>query len=146
MIPLAVLAAGFCLFFLIGLAGNQYLADYHHALRPALAIMFLLTASAHWGAKRVDLLRMVPPVFGRPALWVTVTGLLEIAGAIGLLIPATATLAASGLALLLLAMFPANMQAARLHLTIGGRAVPKLRRRALIQVIFLICVLLASRH
>jgi hypothetical protein len=43
-------------------------------------------------------------------------------------------------------MFPANMQAARLHLTIGGRAVPKLRRRALIQVIFLICVLLASRH
>jgi uncharacterized membrane protein len=146
MIPLAVLAVGFCFFFLVGLAGSQYLADYHHALRPALGVMFLLTASAHWGTKRADLLRMVPPVLGRPGRWVTATGLLEIVGAIGLLIPATAALAAYGLALLLIAMFPANIQAARLHLAIGGRAVPKLGIRTLIQLIFLTCVLLASRR
>ena len=66
MIPLAVLGVAFGIFFAIGRLGNQYLADYHHALRPALAVMFLLTASAHWGAKRADLVRMVPPGFGSP--------------------------------------------------------------------------------
>jgi hypothetical protein len=49
MIPLIVLVVGFCLCFLIGMAGNHYLGDYHHALRPALAVMFFLTASANWG-------------------------------------------------------------------------------------------------
>jgi uncharacterized membrane protein len=146
MVPLAVLAISFCLFFLTGLAGNQYLADYHHALRPALALMFLVTASAHWGTKRVDLLRMVPPVLGKPAIWVTVTGVLEILGAIGLLIPLLAPLAAAGLALLLLALFPANIRAAHLRLTIGGRSVPQLGVRTLLQVIFLLCALLAGRH
>jgi uncharacterized membrane protein len=147
MIPLAVLVAGFCLCFLIGrLAGNDYLADYHHALRPALAIMFLLTASARCGARRADLVRMMPPVFKWPEMWITATGLLEVVGAIGLLVPATAGFAAWGLALLLAAMFPANVQAARLRLTIGGRAVPKLGIRTLLQAIFLCCALLASRH
>jgi uncharacterized membrane protein len=146
MIPLAVLAVAFCVFFAIGLFGNQYLADYHHALRPALALMFLLTASAHWGAKRADLIRMVPPMFGRPETWVTVTGLLELAGAIGLLIPTTAPIAACGLALLLIALFPANIHAARLHLKIGGRPVPTAGVRAVIQVIFLACAILAAMH
>ena len=43
MIPFAVLAASFCVCLLIGFAGNHYLADYRHALRVALAMMFLLT-------------------------------------------------------------------------------------------------------
>ena len=146
MIPLAVLAVAFGIFFAVGRLGNQYLADYHHALRPALALMFLLTASAHWGPKRADLVRMVPAAFGRPEVWVTVTGLLEIAGAIGLLIPASAQAAAAGLALLLIAMFPANVHAARLHLRIGDRPVPTIGVRAIIQVIFLVCLVLAGLH
>ncbi|HZS54630.1 MAG TPA: DoxX family protein [Bryobacteraceae bacterium] len=144
MIPFVVLVVAFCICALTGKLGNAYLADYHHALRPALAVMFLLTASAHWGAKRADLVRMVPSAFGRTEAWVTLTGLLEIAGAIGLLIPVTAPAAAIGLALLLLAMFPANVRAARLHLTIGGKQVPKIGIRAVIQVIFLTCAVLAT--
>src|SRR5262245_2674855 len=77
------------------------------ALRIALAAMFLLTASAHWGKRRADLIRMVPAAFSRPDLLVTITGICEIAGAIGLLIPGLAPIAAIGLALLLIAMFPA---------------------------------------
>lgn len=146
MIPLAVLAVSFAVFLLIGLAGVRYLADYHHALRPALAVMFFLTASAHWRAKRSDLIRMVPPMFRRPDIWVTATGVLEILGAIGLLIPATARVAAFGLALLLIAMFPANIHAARLHLKIGGRPVPALGARTVIQIVFLACVILAAFH
>jgi len=144
MIPLIVLAAGFLLFVFLGMAGIPYFAGYHHALRLALAVMFLLTASAHWGAKRADLVRMVPPSFKHPELWVTVTGILEMLGAAGLLIPATVTIAAIGLSLMLIAMFPANVHAARLRLTIGGRPVPRLGTRIVIQLIFLACVLIAG--
>jgi uncharacterized membrane protein len=56
------------------------------ALRIALAAMFLLTASAHWGKRRDDLIRMVPAALPRPDLLVTVTGICEILGAVGLLI------------------------------------------------------------
>src|SRR5262249_53491432 len=91
------------------------------SLRIALATMFLLTASAHWGRRRADLIRMVPAAFPRPDLLVTFTGICEILGAIGLLIPRLAPVAAIGLALLLLAIFPANVRAAREGIAIAGR-------------------------
>jgi uncharacterized membrane protein len=52
--------------------------------------MFLLTASAHWGRGRADLIRMVPEALGRAAFWVSLTGFAEIAIAIGLQIPTLA--------------------------------------------------------
>ncbi len=69
---------------------------------------------------------MVPPRLPRPDLLVTVTGVLELVGAVGLLVPATARLAAAGLGLLMLAMFPANVSAARRRLTLAGRPVTPL--------------------
>ena len=107
------------------------------ALRIALAAMFLLTASAHWGKRRPDLIRMVPPAFPRPELLVTITGACEIAGAGGLIIPEFAPLAAAALALLLIAIFPANVRAAREGIAIAGRPPTPLPARATIQVIFL---------
>ena len=68
--------------------------------------MFLLTASAHWGKRRPNLIKMVPAVFNRPDVLVSLTGVLEILGAVGLMIPAVARTAAAGLALLLVAVFP----------------------------------------
>lgn len=82
------------------------------ALRSALAIMFLLTASAHWGKRRADLIRMVPMGLPRPDLLVTITGFCEILRAAGLLISRAAPVAAFGLTLLLIALFPANIRAA----------------------------------
>jgi uncharacterized membrane protein len=107
------------------------------ALRIALAAMFLLTASAHWGRRRADLIRMTPAAFSRPDLLVTITGICEIVGAAGLLIPRLALLAAVALALLLIAAFPANVRAARERITIAGRPPSSLPVRTAIQVIFL---------
>ena len=107
------------------------------ALRIALAAMFLLTASAHWGKKRADLVRMVPPAFPRPDLMVTITGVCELLGAIGLLIPRAAAIAAICLTLLLLAIFPANVRAAQQAITIGGRPATPLLPRMFIQIVFL---------
>jgi len=79
---------------------------------------------------------MVPQQFGPAHLVVTLTGILEIAGAIGLLIPATARLAAIGLTLLLIAMFPANIRAARKGIDIAGRKPAKLAVRTPLQIVF----------
>ncbi|MEV4758028.1 DoxX family protein [Micromonospora sp. NPDC049559] len=137
MAPLIALVAGFVAARLAGLAGVAALDGWHPALRVGLALMFLVTASAHFVKLRADLVAMVPPALPRPELLVTVTGLLELAGAVGLLIPATSRWAAAGLALLLLAMFPANVSAARRGLTLGGRPVTPIGRRTVEQVCYL---------
>ena len=90
-------------------------------LSGGLAVMFSLTASAHWGKQRADLIAMVPRTFRRPDLVVSATGVLEILGAVGLMIPVIAPTTAACLAMLLIALFPANMCAARERLRIVGR-------------------------
>lgn len=67
--------------------------------------MFLLTASAHWGKRRPDLIRMVPPSLPRANLLVTITGLLELLGPIGLLCPMTLRVTCLCLAALRVALF-----------------------------------------
>ena len=137
MIPFYVLVAGSLLFRGLGAAGLSLFLDWQNCIRFALALMFLLTASAHWGKRRPDLIRMVPPGVPRPALMVTLTGWAEILGAAGLLWKRTAPLSAIALMAMLLALFPANVFAARHGLTIGGRRVPKLIPRAILQIVFL---------
>lgn len=144
MAPFVALLSSFLLLLGIGSLGWSYFDDWHTALQGAVAVMFLLTASAHWGKRRPDLIRMVPPSFPRPALIVTITGYLEIAGAIGILIPVMSMAASIGLFLMLIAMFPANVFAARNTLTIGGKPVPKLGIRIMLQLVFIGAVVLAS--
>jgi uncharacterized membrane protein len=79
---------------------------------------------------------MVPPQFQRPDLIVTITGILEIFGAIGLMVRPTVRAAAGCLALLLLAMFPANVYAAIHGMTIGGTPATALVPRTLMQLFF----------
>lgn len=140
MIPLYVLVAGFVLFLLLGHSGVLYFQGRQHSLRAALGIMFLLTASAHWGRRRPDLVAMVPATFSHASMLVTLTGIAEIAGAIALQIPALASFAAAGLFLMLIVVFPANVLAAQRRLRIGGRPVPALLPRTLIQMVFLVAL------
>ncbi len=144
MAPLIVLAVSVLVFFLCGRAGVPLFQDPGLVLRAALAVMFFLTASAHWGKRRPDLIRMVPPAFPHPGLIVTLSGWLEILGAVGLLLPATARVACICLALLLMALFPANVHAARHRLTIAGQRVPNLPLRSLIQLVFLATLMAAA--
>ena len=144
MAPLVVLIVASLAFWLAGVLGVTIFQHGSTVLRTALALMFFLTASAHWGKRRPDLIRMVPPQFSRPDLLVTISGMLEVAGAIGLLIPVTATAAAICLALLLVALFPANVHAARENLTIAGRPVPGITTRTAIQIVFIAALVSAA--
>ncbi len=149
MVPFAVLIALFILLGVLGHFGVPVQHGWWTSLCLALSGMFLLTASAHRGKRRRDLIQMVPPGLPRPELIVTVTGILELLGAIGLMIPIVATYAAFGLSLLLIAMFPANVHAARQCLRIAGRPVPNLYVRTLMQMVFLaatIAVVVGGEH
>jgi uncharacterized membrane protein len=80
---------------------------------------------------------MVPRSLPAPAALVTLTGVLEVIGAIGLLLPSTAVAAAYGLIALLLLMFPANVHAARAGLMIAGRRATPLVWRLPLQVFWI---------
>ena len=144
MLPFIVLVIATMLLKAIGAAGVPLFSNWTWCLRGGLAVMFLLTASAHWGKQRADLVAMVARVFPRPDLMVSATGEFEIFGAVGLLIPAMAPVAATCLAMLLIALFPANIRAAREHLTIGGRPVTAWPLRTLLQLVLLAAVLVAG--
>jgi len=144
MAPLIVLIIASAAFWFAGRLGVTIFQHISTVLRAALGLMFFLTASAHWGKRRRDLIRMVPTMFPRPDLLVTVTGLLEILGAIGLFIPSTAKAAGICLALLLIALFPANIHAAREKLRIAGRPVPGIPIRTGIQIVFVAALLSAA--
>jgi uncharacterized membrane protein len=143
MAPFIALVASFLLFRAVGFLGWPLFDSWHSSLKGAVVVMLLLAASAHWGKNRSDLIRMVPPIFPRPDWIVTATGCLEIAGAIGIMIPATSYIACVCLVVLLIAMFPANIYAAKEKLTVGGRPVPKLFVRSLLQVVFIVAVILS---
>src|SRR6516225_4296294 len=140
MVPFFVLLISTLLLRLIGAAGVSPLNSWAWCLRGGLAVMFLLTASAHWGKRRRDLIAMVPGVFPRPDLIVSATGVLEILGAVGLLIPVTAPAAAACLAVMLIAIFPANIRAAQEHLKIGDTPATALPLRALLQLVFIMAL------
>jgi len=144
LIPLYVLVGAFLLFQMLGVLGLVYFEEWHPSLQGAVAVMLLVTASAHWGSKRPDLIQMVPKALPRKDWIVTLTGVFEIAGAVGLLFPATSRASSIALAILLIAMFPANIKAAKERLTIGGRPVPGLLLRTLLQIVFVTAILLAG--
>lgn len=99
----------------IGMLGVDYLDSWPEAIAVGLAAMFVMTGVAHFvNPLRRDMIAIVPPALPAPATLVTVTGVLELAGAAGLLYPPTRVAAAVCLFLLMLAMFPANVYAARM--------------------------------
>lgn len=139
MIPLVVLVSVTLAVRALGALTVPWLDDWSVALRLGLAAMLLLTGSAHFGSRREDLIRMVPGRLPRPDLLVTATGIAELAIAVGLLFEASAPLAAALLIPLLVAMFPANVRAARERIPIGGRAPMPLCPRAIVQGLFIAC-------
>jgi uncharacterized membrane protein len=99
----------------LGWVGQGYVNNWTAAIAVGLAAMFLLTGFAHFApALRRDLIAIVPPRLPAPGYLVTITGLLELLGAVGLLVPATRVAAAVCLLVLMLAMFPANVYASRM--------------------------------
>lgn len=115
MAPLIILLAGSVAARIVGWLGVDYVDTWGKAIAVGLAAMFVLTGVAHFVPPlRDNLIAIVPPQLPAPGLLVSITGVLEFLGAVGLLVPVTRVPAAVCLLLLMLAMFPANIYAARM--------------------------------
>jgi len=87
--------------------------------RFVIAGLFLITGTLHF-FKPGLFLKIVPPGLPWPLGLVYATGFLELAGAVGLLIPGLRRAAAYGLAALLIAVLPANIYMATAPVKFGG--------------------------
>ncbi|OLT31079.1 hypothetical protein BJF79_37550 [Actinomadura sp. CNU-125] len=142
--PLIVLIGGTLAGLVAGRAGIRRLRQWPVAVRGGLAAMFTLTGIAHFVGMRQEMIEMVPPALPAPGFLVTVTGVLELAGAAALLRGRTAPWAAGGLALMMVAMFPANV-----HLALSRSDLPwedQLIPRTVMQVIFVAAALSVPAH
>jgi uncharacterized membrane protein len=139
MAPLIVMIVSWVVARLVGATGRAPpAASTVGALRFALAVMFLFTGASHFlPMTRPDLVRMVPSVLPFPEHLVTLTGILQLAGAIGLLTRRLTSLAAYCLALLLVAMVPANVYAAIIGVEFGGQAASPLIWRLPLQLFWI---------
>ena len=137
MVPFLVMLLSLLILRGLGAAGVGLFASWPSDAAYALALMLLVTASAHFTKTKEDLIRMVPAAFPfRPQI-VTITGSLELLGAVGLVFPATRGLAGVCLALLFLAMFPANVNGAVRKLPLRGRMATPLWLRTPMQLVFI---------
>lgn len=89
--------------------------------RLLLAILFVVAGIAHFVSPDAYV-RIVPPYLPQPRLLVLISGIAEIAGGIGILVPITRRMAAVGLVVLLIAVFPANIYMATAHIPFAGLA------------------------
>ncbi len=134
--PFIVFVAVTLVLRLLGARRRSELGTMPGALSVGLAALFMLTGASHFVGMREELERMVPPAVGNPAFWVALTGVAELAGAIGLLIPKLRSFAASGLALLLVAVFPANVH----QIMLDGEGWTSVAQRAAEQLVYLAAV------
>ena len=137
MVSLFVLVTSFLLLRGIGLLGVERLSSWRVAGRGALVIMFLFTGTSHFTNMKYDLAAMIPAPLPNDLWVIYLTGLFEIAGAVGLLIPRTRKLAGICLVLLLVALFPANVYAALNDIPLRGEAATPLWIRTPMQLLYI---------
>jgi uncharacterized membrane protein len=83
------------------------------------ASIFIIGGFLHF-LRPAPYLRIIPPILPWPRLLLWASGAAEILGGVGLLVRPLRRAAASGLALLLIAVFPANIYMAVAHVLFPG--------------------------
>jgi len=92
-------------------------------LRWLLTVAMVGAGANHFIAPQTYV-AMMPEALPAHLALVYISGIAEIAGGLGLILPATRRLAAWGLVALLVAVFPANLNMAINDLPLGGEPVP----------------------
>ena len=102
--------------------------------------MFIFTGTTHFSNMKYDYAAMAPDLLPNELWTIYLTGALEIAGAGGLLLPRLRRTAGICLVLLLVALFPANVNAALEDIPFRGEPPTTLWFRAPIQLVFVAVV------
>jgi uncharacterized membrane protein len=93
-----------------GWLGVAPLTSWRAVGRTSSSVMLLFTGSSHFSSMKDDFVAMLPEPVPKDVRIIYLTGLAEIAGAIGLLIPNTRRAAGMALVVQLAAMFPRQRQ------------------------------------
>ena len=136
----------------LGVLGVTRFATWRASAAHGLAVMLVLTGAAHFTPDSVtvmpshdDLTAMVPPFVPAPDLMVHATGVLELLGALGLVLGATRSTAGSCLAALFVLLIPANIYAAVHHVPLNGDPATPLWFRIPEQALYFTIALWSSR-
>jgi uncharacterized membrane protein len=121
----------------LGFAGVHTFATWQACARDGLSLMLVFTGISHFTFMKEDFVRMMPPSIPWPRGMVYFTGVCEIAGAIGLLLPEYRHTAAYALIAFFLAVLPANIRAARAGVTLRGKPATSLCLRIPMQILFI---------
>ncbi|MGA8117274.1 MAG: hypothetical protein WCA46_26875 [Actinocatenispora sp.] len=139
-------------FRLLGALGVRRFATWGASAAHGLAVMLVVTSSAHFVPAGVDampnhadLVRMVPPMLPYADAMVYLTGVLELLGAAGLVLAATRWTASVGLVALFVLLLPANIYAAVADVPFHGGAPTPLWQRIPEQVLYIGVALWVSR-
>jgi len=101
-----------------------------------IVLLFVGAGVMHFTKMSSFYAAIVPKQLPNPVALVQLTGVLEVLGGIGLLIPQTSRLAGIGLMLFLVAVFPANVEAARANIPFSN----PLWLRALLQLVLIVLI------
>ncbi|AXC14875.1 hypothetical protein ACPOL_5627 [Acidisarcina polymorpha] len=142
LISFIVLVASILLFFALSRNGCRSFGAIQVVLRIVVALPLLGSAVALHFLRTNEATSMLPPIFHGPAFWVLATGVLEVLGAVGLLVARTQRPAAFWLAVMMVLIFPVNVFVA--GQTYMGLQMPGVPVRLIMQVIFIWMVLLAG--
>ena len=129
----------------LGAAGVAAFESWQACARDALSLMLVFTVISHFTFMKEDFVRMMPPFIPWPRALVYFTGVCEIAGAVGLLLPEFRRAAAYALIAFFLAVLPANIHAARAGVTIRGQRATSLSLRIPMQILFILVAFWSAR-
>ena len=128
-------------FFVLGRRGMHSFGWVQWLLRGVAALPLLVSGVGHF-TRTAMFASIIPPALPyRPQL-VLLSGAMELAGAVGLLLPAFTRAASTCLAVLMIVIFPANVYVA--NQTVGGLHMPGIPARLAMQVVYILLLLLAG--
>lgn len=127
-----------------GWLGVAPLTSWRAVGRTSSSVMLLFTGSSHFSSMKDDFVAMLPEPVPKDVRIIYLTGLAEIAGAIGLLIPNTRRAAGMALVVQLAAMFPANVNAALKGIPLRGEPPTALWLRAPMQLLYMAVIWLTA--
>jgi len=129
-------------FFGLGQAGYTGFGTPQVVLRFVVALPLLISAVLLHFLRTDITASIIPPLFPVRHYLVLLTGIFEIAGAVGLFVPSLRRPAALWIAIMMIAIFPANIYAA--GKVVGGMRMPGVPVRLAMQIVFIALVLLAG--
>lgn len=119
LVLLSILLGSYALLTLVARVSGRSALDTQLRGRVSLALVFLFTGFGHF-EKTDEMASMLPAWVPLRVAVIYVTGALELAGAIGLLLPGVSRAAGLCLTAFLVLVLPANLYAAVNHVAMGG--------------------------